>query len=80
MGINNCLLLSEDNAIYALGHNEYKEFGISNIEEQLNDYLTDIIVKKNIINNDSSFNNGNRNIIKTNNMINHNFNEKSFCK
>ena len=46
MGINNCLLLSEDNAIYALGHNEYKEFGISNIEEQLNDYLTDIIVKK----------------------------------
>ena len=78
MGINNCLLLSEDNAIYALGHNEYKEFGISNIEEQLNDYLTDIIVKKNIINNDLSFNNGNRNIIKTNNMINHNFNEKVF--
>ena len=78
MGINNCLLLSEDNTIYALGHNEYKEFGISNIEEQLNDYLTDIIVKKNIINNDSSFNNGNRNIIKTNNMINHNFNEKVF--
>ena len=31
IGINNCLLLGEDNTIYALGHNEYKEFGIPNI-------------------------------------------------
>ena len=78
IGINNCLLLSENNIIYALGHNEYKEFGISDIEDQLNDSNSDIIVKKNIINDDFNYNNLNRNLIKTNDMINHNFNEKVF--
>ena len=32
-GINNCLLLSENNIIYAIGHNDYSEFGIK--EEEL---------------------------------------------
>ena len=32
MGINNCLLLGDDNTIYGVGHNEYKEFGISDID------------------------------------------------
>ena len=79
MGINNCLLLGEDNTIYELGHNEYKEFGIKHIEDQLNDSNSDIIVKKDL-NNDDDFiyNNINRNIIKSNDSINHNFNEKVF--
>ena len=78
IGINNCLLLGEDNIIYALGHNEYKEFGISNIEEQLNNSNNDIIVKTNINKDDYAYNNLNRNLIKANNLINHNFNEKVF--
>jgi len=32
-GINNCLLLSENDIIYAIGHNDYSEFGIK--EEDL---------------------------------------------
>ena len=32
-GINNCLLLGQDNIIYAVGHNDYSEFGIK--EEDL---------------------------------------------
>ena len=77
MGINNCLLLGEDNTIYALGHNEYKEFGISNIEEQLGDSNSDILVKKNV-NNDDDYNNLNNKNLKTTNFVNHNFNEKVF--
>ena len=78
MGINNCLLLGGDNTIYALGHNEYEEFGIPNIEEQMNNSNSNIIVKKDINNDDFIYNNENRNLIKANNTINHNFNTKIF--
>ena len=78
MGINNCLLLGDDNTIYGVGHNEYKEFGISDIEEQLNNSNENIIIKKEINNDDFIFNNQNRNLIKTNGAINNNFNEKVF--
>jgi len=73
MGINNCLLLGEDNTIYAIGHNEYKEFGIDDEEEQIKikktkskKYSVDFNFNKII--NDSS-----------NNNINFNFNEKVFA-
>ena len=37
-GINNCLLLGSNNIIYAIGHNDYCEFGIK--EEELPKYLS----------------------------------------
>ena len=46
MGINNCLLLGDDNTIYAVGHNEYKEFGITDFEEQMNDINENNLIKK----------------------------------
>ena len=78
IGINNCLLLGEDNTIYAIGHNEYKEFGISDDEEQMNDTNENILVKKEINNDDFIYNNYNRNLIKTNEDIKNNFSEKVF--
>ena len=78
MGINNCLFLCEDNTIYALGHNEYKEFGIPDIEEQMNNINTNIIIKEDIINDEFIYNNLNRNIIKSNEMVNLDYNEKVF--
>ena len=73
MGINNCLLLGEDNTIYAIGHNEYKEFGINDEEEQIKIKKTKsrkisvgLNLKKNI--NNPIYNN-----------INFNFNEKVFA-
>ena len=80
MGINNCLLLSEDNVIYGIGHNEYKEFGISD-EEQIKKKNTLSFSKSNskIINDDLNYNT-NRNLIKSNYNINgnsnNNYNEK----
>ena len=37
-GINNCLLLGSNNIIYAIGHNDYCEFGIK--EEKLQKYIS----------------------------------------
>jgi alpha-tubulin suppressor-like RCC1 family protein len=37
-GINNCLLLGSNNIIYAIGHNDYCEFGIK--EEELPKYVS----------------------------------------
>ena len=80
MGINNCLLLSEDNVIYGIGHNEYKEFGISD-EEQIKKKNTLSFSKSNskIINDDLNYNT-NRNLIKSNynnnGNSNNNYNEK----
>ena len=78
MGINNCLLLGEDNTIYAIGHNEYKEFGISDEDEQLKNKNIFNLSKNKTINDEYKFNNLNRNLIKSNNNINHNYNEKVF--
>ena len=75
LGINNCLLLSEDNIIYAIGHNEYKEFGIS--EQESNNIYNMKSTKS--INREFIFNNLNKNVIKTyNNNINDNYNEIVF--
>lgn len=38
MGINNCLLLGEDSTIYAIGHNDYNEFGIKEEEVKEQSY------------------------------------------
>ena len=72
MGINNCLLLSEDNIIYGIGHNEYKEFGISDEEllKNKNEFSTS---KVKTIKNDLK-----RNLIKTNNNISDNYNERIY--
>ena len=72
MGINNCLLLSEDNIIYGIGHNEYKEFGISDEEllKTKNEFTTS---KVRTIKNDLK-----RNLIKTNNNISENYNERIY--
>ena len=79
LGINNCLLLSEDNIIYAIGHNEYKEFGIAD-EELKNSNITNRkstkSINRELLNNNIN-NNLNKNIIKTNN-INDNYNEIVF--
>ena len=79
MGINNCLLLGEDNIIYAIGHNEYKEFGISEEDEQLNNKNMFNISKNKTIKNEFIYNNNNRILIKGNKNINHNYNEKVFA-
>ena len=72
MGINNCLLLSEDNIIYGIGHNEYKEFGISD-EELLKNKNEFSSSKARTIKNDLK-----RNLIKTNNNISENYNERIY--
>ena len=72
MGINNCLLLSEDNIIYGIGHNEYKEFGISDEEllKTKNEFTTSKVrTIKNYLK---------RNLIKTNNNISENYNERIY--
>ena len=76
MGINNCLLLSEENIIYGIGHNEYKEFGISD-EEQFKYNNTGHFLKAKEIKNDSIYNDLKKNLIKTNN-INENYNERIY--
>ena len=67
-GINNCLLLGANNIIYAIGHNDYCEFGIkeqdlpkcaSNMSFQSNEYL-----KQNEIFENRFFYNNNLKIIK----------------
>ena len=68
LGINNCLLLSEENVIYGIGHNEYKEFGISDEEQIKNKYVYSKS-KSRIINDDLN--------LKNNNMSN-NYNEKVY--
>ena len=73
MGINNCLLLGEDNTIYAIGHNEYKEFGIDDEEEQIKIKLT----KSKKYSVDFNLNKITSN--SSNNNINFNFNEKVFA-
>ena len=72
LGINNCLLLSEENVIYAIGHNEYKEFGISE-EEQIKNKYTLTKLKSKIINEDLK-----KNLMKTNDGVNDNYNEKIY--
>lgn len=79
MGINNCLLLSEDNVIYAVGHNEYKEFGISDEEEQLKNNNIYKISKNKTIHNEYIYNNLNRSLIKGNSNLNQNYNEKVYA-
>ena len=79
MGINNCLLLSEDNIIYAIGHNEYKEFGISEEEEQLNNKNIFNISKNKTFKHEFMYNNINRSLIKASNNINQNYNEKVYA-
>ena len=78
-GINNCLLLSEDNIIYGIGHNEYKEFGISDEEEQRTNKSLYNKSQSKKIDEDFMYNNINRNLIKSNKDANddmNNYNEK----
>ena len=77
LGINNCLLLSEDNIIYAIGHNEYKEFGIPDEELKSNNIIYRKSTTKSI-NREFLNNNLNKNIIMPNNNINDNYNEIVF--
>ena len=73
LGINNCLLLSEENVIYGIGHNEYKEFGISE-EEQYKDKNLYNLQKTKSTKDAYIFNELNKNLIKTSNNINNNYN------
>jgi alpha-tubulin suppressor-like RCC1 family protein len=72
LGINNCLLLSEENVIYAIGHNEYKEFGIPD-EEQIKNKYTIKKSRSKLLPEDLK-----KSLMKTNGNINDNYNEKIF--
>ena len=73
MGMNNCLLLGEDSTIYAIGHNEYKEFGIpDDIESNMNLDKFNFCKSKKLNN---EINNVNKNLKKCSYK---NYNEKIF--